>query len=811
MMKRILALLLALMLLASSLSVLAEAVPANTAVTIDGVRVAFFDTEGNYLQPVTMNGLLWAPLASLAENLGLDAQIQGQSVMVNGLRLGMFDAEGNFLTPAEVNGVMYVPLLPFCESAGIQAAQAEGKILITRAAAAPTAAPIADPNVKAELVLTESNITDYFHIDIRHLYTNTTTFTDVKTAKIWEAFWEVSAYPTVTCELRNVAFSVTGELTQYGEKAFFQSPSLRILMPASGSFTETVSESALWNADSLYMDTYCRPRRVVASQVSGSIYVAAAEADKANQATLAQAMRMEKYADASDLLDRLEAARVPGVAEARAQLKSRREENYAQAVALQEAGDFAGANAIYATMSGYLDVNARVKTCNEAIAEAEKDRAYRSALEMQAAGMDKEAAEAFSALGDYKDSAQRAANNPTEQLYQQALEAHHAGKRSEGIALLLEVGDYRDAQELLATYDALNVTCVGPYGEGLIAVEIGGKWGFANTTGQLVIPCQWDAVEAFSDGLARVFNGDTLLPVGGYPIPNGKGSYGFINTQGEMVLPMEYDYAASFKNGYASVGKSGKRGVIDTTGKTVIPFHYDTVFALTENRFYIYQKSDKLGGVIDLTGKEIIPRKYNGISYADGIYRLKENDKWGYADETGKVIIKPQYNSASLFVNGYAYADGTMIDKTGKVVIKNVETLRSYMTPEFHSGLALTSKGFIDTTGKLAIKADWTYAWNFDDNGVAWVQNAQKKWGLIDTTGRKLIGYSLDTPYAFDGNGLAKLESKGKFGLINTQGQTVIEPRYDYVASGDGLFFLVKNKQLTILGEKKNTIYPRSN
>ena len=30
-------------------------------------------------------------------------------------------------------------------------------------------------------------------------------------------------------------------------------------------------------------------------------------------------------------------------------------------------------------------------------------------------------------------------------------------------------------------------------------------------------------------------------------------------------------------------------------------------------------------------------------------------------------------------------------------------------------------------------------------------------------------------------------------------------------ASGDGLFFLVKNKQLTILGEKKNTYYPRFN
>jgi len=146
-MKKFLAGLMALMLLLGS--ALAEGFTQNNAaITIDGVRVAFFDAAGNYLAPMEKDGLVWVPLTALCENLGKEAQVQGQSVVVEGVRVGMFDENGNFLMPEDVNGTTYVPLAAFCQSVGIEILLEGNAYAIRRAAAAPVAAapaPTAEP------------------------------------------------------------------------------------------------------------------------------------------------------------------------------------------------------------------------------------------------------------------------------------------------------------------------------------------------------------------------------------------------------------------------------------------------------------------------------------------------------------------------------------------------------------------------------------------------------------------------------------------------------------------------------------------
>lgn len=69
---------------------------AQIPILIDGVRVAFFDADGNLLTPKAENGLLYVPLQAFCENMGLSAEVQGQSVAVDGTRIGMFDEAGQF-------------------------------------------------------------------------------------------------------------------------------------------------------------------------------------------------------------------------------------------------------------------------------------------------------------------------------------------------------------------------------------------------------------------------------------------------------------------------------------------------------------------------------------------------------------------------------------------------------------------------------------------------------------------------------------------------------------------------------------------
>ena len=53
---------------------------AQIPILIDDVRVAFFDADGNLLTPKAENGLLYVPLQAFCENMGLSAEVQGQSV-----------------------------------------------------------------------------------------------------------------------------------------------------------------------------------------------------------------------------------------------------------------------------------------------------------------------------------------------------------------------------------------------------------------------------------------------------------------------------------------------------------------------------------------------------------------------------------------------------------------------------------------------------------------------------------------------------------------------------------------------------------
>lgn len=86
------------------------------------------------------------------------------------------------------------------------------------------------------------------------------------------------------------------------------------------------------------------------------------------------------------------------------------------------------------------------------------------------------------------------------------------------------------------------------------------KSGFIDKTGIMVIPCIYDYICDFSDGLARV---------------EKVGKYGFINRAGTEVISCVYDDARDFSEGFAAVAVyvNGilKWGFIDKNGMAIIP------------------------------------------------------------------------------------------------------------------------------------------------------------------------------------------------------------------------------------------------
>ena len=100
---------------------------------------------------------------------------------------------------------------------------------------------------------------------------------------------------------------------------------------------------------------------------------------------------------------------------------------------------------------------------------------------------------------------------------------------------------------------------VGNFYGGFAQVRLGGKWGFVDVKGKVVIPLEYDQVGNFSKGLAGVKLND---------------KWGFVDATGKEVVPPKYDSVGYFSEGLAKVRLDDLWGFVDTTGKEVVPVRY---------------------------------------------------------------------------------------------------------------------------------------------------------------------------------------------------------------------------------------------
>lgn len=187
------------------------------------------------------------------------------------------------------------------------------------------------------------------------------------------------------------------------------------------------------------------------------------------------------------------------------------------------------------------------------------------------------------------------------------------------------------------------------------------KYGFADETGKIVIPCQWKRVYEFDEDLARV--------------ENDNGKYGFIDKNGNMVIPCLWKNAENFIEAMACVLDENERfGFIDKAGKVVIPCQWKYASSFSEGLARVRDEYWR-SGFIDKVGKVVISCQWKNVeSFSDGLAIVKDDNwKYGFIDKTGKVVIPCQWKDAESFSGGLARVKDSngkeyYIDKTGRVV-----------------------------------------------------------------------------------------------------------------------------------------------
>ena len=257
--------------------------------------------------------------------------------------------------------------------------------------------------------------------------------------------------------------------------------------------------------------------------------------------------------------------------------------------------------------------------------DASKMALYAQALDAAANGNYDAALKTFRSLDAFKDS-------PIQISYWQARQAEDAGDYETAMNLYDQIPLFLDSQArcdeiLLRAYDEIGGISFFS-DEEIVPVWKNGKWGYIDSTGKLVTPCEWDDAGYFYEGFACVKEEE---------------KWGYIDTTGKLVIPCEWDWSAAFDNGLTWVEKDRKWGCIDTTGKIVVPCELDHVY---------YGEFDGLHNGLTLVGK-------------DG--------KWGCIDATGKFVAPCDCSYSELVLTGahvFALRDGylTIYDLEGKRV-----------------------------------------------------------------------------------------------------------------------------------------------
>ncbi|MBU4233778.1 MAG: WG repeat-containing protein [Proteobacteria bacterium] len=329
---------------------------------------------------------------------------------------------------------------------------------------------------------------------------------------------------------------------------------------------------------------------------------------------------------------------------------------------------------------------------------------------------------------------------------------------------------------VLAVVGLLLLTLIGSEAAGgdkdapLFIINQGGKAGYMDRTGKIVIPPRFDGVTGFREGLASVKVGE---------------KWGVIDQQGKMVVPPQFDEVKSFFEGMALARFQKKYGFIDRNGKIVIQPQFRLAGYFAEGLAWV-EVDDKCG-YIDPSGTMVLPPKYEAArSFSEGLAPVKTNGKWGYIDKSGKLVIAPRFDSASPFRQGLAEIGiGGQLDvkfgfinRQGTLIIP----LQPFGEVFFSEGLLavpddLGKWGFRDATGKWVIPPRFDAACCFYE-GLAFVA-VKEKYGFIDKTGKLVIPLRYEGVEKGFSEGLAAVEVQGKWGYIDKQGKMVIPPKFD--------------------------------
>ena len=257
--------------------------------------------------------------------------------------------------------------------------------------------------------------------------------------------------------------------------------------------------------------------------------------------------------------------------------------------------------------------------------------------------------------------------------------------------------------------------------------------------------------------------------------------YGFFNSNGKEILDVEFEDYTIVGN-YISAVRNGIRKLYDINGNSLNNVNYISMIETENPEYFIAEKEE--GGYCIIGKSIIVDEGFINLSYAFEDYFIFTNKagKLGVLKVWEGAVVEPKYDQI-LRIEGKNAVEAITLNTNQTDIYSStmevVSTISGAIVDTVDENYAViysdSEKIYINKNGEIVSNKEV-----YPENKI-YSTKVNGKWGYIDKNGKTVLEPIYDFVTELNEYGYAAIATKGVWGVINENGEIIVEPSYQLV------------------------------
>ena len=339
------------------------------------------------------------------------------------------------------------------------------------------------------------------------------------------------------------------------------------------------------------------------------------------------------------------------------------------------------------------------------------------------------------------------------------------------------LSNYKNVQAI-SIYTNVNST---PYEKSVLTYKENGKYGLINLEGKQITKPVYDEISSinYKEGTFLVKQNELE---------------GIINMKGKVIIKCEYESVTS-DNYYSENGNKKQAGFI-VSKKTEDGYRYGyanyrgtiilnpiytqlervTEIANEKGVYFIAFKNGQAG--LLKNNKEILNYEYEDIQYnvLGSIFVTKRNGKYGAVNQEGTTVLYPEYDNVytgGMYLNALKDKDIFIFDLNGNKIETNEVSKTKTENANYYIPIDKNYKyKVVDSKDNIIIDKDYTYIEYLP--GDYFIVERDSKSGIIDSNGKSVIELKYDSISRINETDILQMETNKNIALYNLNMKEIV-------------------------------------